>query len=151
MTPAEPTRDASLAMDAYARRLAARLNETGDDLPHDITERLRAARMQALERRRRPQAQAVLQPVSSLSLLYAGAAASGSGGDGRGGWWRALASAVPLTALLAGLVFINLSHEQVLGSDGSDVDAALLADDLPPSAYADPGFVQYLRSPGQNH
>jgi hypothetical protein len=29
------------------------------------------------------------------------------------------------------------------------VDAALLTDDLPPSAYADPGFAQFLKSGGE--
>jgi hypothetical protein len=28
----------------------------------------------------------------------------------------------------------------------AEVDTALLTDDLPPSAYADPGFVQFLRA-----
>jgi len=28
------------------------------------------------------------------------------------------------------------------------MDAALLADDLPPAAYSDPGFVQFLKSGG---
>ena len=30
----------------------------------------------------------------------------------------------------------------------AEVDAALLTDDLPPAAYADPGFAQYLKSSG---
>jgi hypothetical protein len=33
-------------------------------------------------------------------------------------------------------------------SELAEVDAALLTDDLPPSAYADPGFVQFLKSGG---
>ncbi len=31
----------------------------------------------------------------------------------------------------------------------AEVDAALLTDDLPPSAYADPGFLQYLKTTAQ--
>ncbi|MBC7727039.1 MAG: DUF3619 family protein, partial [Microbacteriaceae bacterium] len=34
-------------------------------------------------------------------------------------------------------------------SEVAEVDAAILTDDLPPSAYADPGFAQFLRSGGQ--
>ena len=30
----------------------------------------------------------------------------------------------------------------------AEVDAALLTDDLPPAAYADPGFVQFLKTSG---
>ena len=36
------------ACDVYARRLAARLDDSTGELPHDISERLRAARVQAL-------------------------------------------------------------------------------------------------------
>jgi hypothetical protein len=30
-------------------------------------------------------------------------------------------------------------------SEVAEVDAALLTDDLPPAAYADPGFIQFLK------
>jgi len=149
--PPEPSAESTLAGDAYARRIAARLTEGSTDLPYDITERLRAARMQALARRKRAVALAPAvrhAPQTQIVHLGGGAAAlSGMpGGDqSRGGWWRAWASAVPLLALLGGLVFINLSQDDSLASELAEVDAALLADDLPPSAYADPGFVQYLR------
>ena len=57
-------------------------------------------------------------------------------------------TSVPLLALLAGLVFINASQDERQATELAEVDAALLADDLPLSAYADPGFVQYLRVSG---
>jgi len=139
-------------MDAFARRIAARLTEASSDLPYDVAERLRAARMQALERRKRPAAVHATHSVAQDSIVHlgGGAAALGGGGGEGGTWWRALVSAVPLTALLAGLVFINISQDETLATEMAEVDTALLADDLPPSAYADPGFVQYLRASGQN-
>ena len=36
-----------------------------------------------------------------------------------------------------------------VASEIAEVDAALLTGDLPPSAYADPGFVQFLKSSHQ--
>lgn len=148
----EPPAEALLAGDAYARRITALLTEASDELPHDITERLRAGRMQALARRKRPAAQAAVQPLGASAVLHAGGGAavlgSSPGAAGPTGWWRTLASAVPLLALLLGLAFINATQDASLASDMAEVDAALLADDLPPSAYADPGFVQYLRSSG---
>lgn len=147
----EPSPEPALTGDAYARRLTARLSEGTAELPHDITERLRAARMQALARRKRAVVSVPVvrhAPQTQVVLVGGGAAALGSmpgGGQLHAGWWRAAVSAVPLLALLGGLVFINLSHDESLGSELAEVDAALLSDDLPPSAYADPGFVQYLR------
>ncbi len=53
---------------------------------------------------------------------------------------------MPVIALVAGLWGIHryYKHEQVQAA--TDVDMALLTDDLPPSAYADPGFAEFLRS-----
>ena len=61
----EPSMQANQAADAYARRLTARLTHGNADLPYDITERLRAARMQALAQRKRPAIQTVQQTESA--------------------------------------------------------------------------------------
>ena len=146
----EPSAQAALASDAYARRLTARLTEGSAELPYDITERLRAARMQALAQRKRPAIQTVQQTESATQILVHGASAS-LGGWGRegGNWWRAVMSAVPLVALVIGLFVVNMEQDDAVASEIAEVDAALLTGDLPPSAYADPGFVQFLKSSHQ--
>ena len=47
--------------------------------------------------------------------------------------------------LLVGLIAIDqwMTREQVLTA--AEIDAQLLSDDLPPAAYTDPGFAEYLR------
>ena len=45
-----------------------------------------------------------------------------------------------------GLVTINLVQDDDRTAEVAELDAALLTDDLPPEAYADPGFLQYLKS-----
>jgi hypothetical protein len=62
------------------------------------------------------------------------------------GWWQSLLSAVPVLALLAGLVVIQMDLDETGILEVAEVDAALLADDLPPAAYSDPGFVQFLKT-----
>ena len=141
-----PPASAELAADRYARRVTARLTEGADALPYDISERLRAARMQALDKRRKP----VVVPVREIAaaplvVSSDGSATLGWGGEG-GNWWRALMSAVPLTALVVGLVFINIAQDENIAHEIAEVDTALLTDDLPPSAYADPGFLQFLKT-----
>ena len=54
--------------------------------------------------------------------------------------------ALPLIALVVGLVAINIIQDDDRTSELAEVDAALLTDDLPPDAYADPGFVQFLKT-----
>lgn len=143
----EPTAEIAQAADAYARRITARLTHGNVGLPYDITERLRAARMQALGKRKRPVARPVRQAAAATQLSISGSTAALGGWGGEGGnWWRALVSAVPLAALLVGLVFINMVQDETVTAEIAEVDAALLTDDLPPSAYADPGFLQFLKS-----
>jgi hypothetical protein len=119
----------------FGRRVAMRLSAGSHELPYEVRERLRAARVRALEARRQP----AVAPVVV----------------GRGGsatlalqrlWLHRVASVLPLVVLAGGLVLINAVQSDRRATELAEVDAALLTDDLPPAAYADPGFVQYLKS-----
>jgi hypothetical protein len=56
-----------------------------------------------------------------------------------------VASVLPLLLLVLGLMLIQHLHNQAEIHAAAEVDAALLADDLPPEAYSDPGFVVFLK------
>ena len=43
---------------------------------------------------------------------------------------------------------INVIQNDNRAEEVAEVDAALLTDDLPPAAYADPGFMQFLNGTG---
>ena len=119
----------------FGRRVAARLTAGSLDLPHDSAERLRAARVQALSRRK------VVQLRTAAAVVAAGGAAVLGGG-----WWTRVASIAPLVALVVGLVTVSILQEERRTSELADVDAALLTDELPPAAYTDPGFLQFLKT-----
>ena len=145
------TAHANTAVDRFALRVTARLTSGTAELPYDISERLRASRMQALAKRKKAAAHAhVAAPVI---IRNGGSAVLGRGGEGgrSGGWWNAMISAVPLLALVAGLVMINMAQDESSTNDVAEVDAALLTDDLPPAAYSDPGFVQFLKTSAQKN
>lgn len=55
-------------------------------------------------------------------------------------------SLVPLLALIAGLVTIQMAGTNQIAEELAELDAAILTDDLPPDAYADPGFAQFLKA-----
>lgn len=131
-----------MAADRFARRVTARLSSGTDALSYDVSERLRAARMQALAKRK----VAVQVRRAAPAVLHSGNTAVLGGGSERGGWWSALVSAVPVMALLVGLVVINAVQDEKGTSEVAEVDAALLTDELPPAAYSDPGFVQFLKT-----
>jgi hypothetical protein len=129
----------------YALRVAARLNEASRELPHDISERLKAALERArLARRHEATASDVyLAGGGSASLLLG---SRGRGGS-FGGWWLRLAALIPVAALLGGFVLIERLHLKSQIETAAEIDAALLADDVPPDAYSDPGFVEFLKAP----
>lgn len=123
----------------FALRLTAHLHGGAQALPHDITERLRFSRERALASRRA----LVTEATAPVMAQAAGrAAALGSPPS----LWLRLVSALPLVVLLAGLVFIQHHHDLQQIEVAAEIDSALLADDLPPMAYGDPGFSEFLRS-----
>ena len=121
-------------------RLAARLTEQNQGLAGDISERLRVARDQAVQRAR---AARMLSPVAAPALARASSGSVAVGPDTP--WWLRLVSATPLLVLLAGLLLIQHTHELSQIRAAAEVDADLLADDLPPDAYSDPGFFEFLK------
>ncbi len=121
----------------YALRVAARLTEQTHSLPHDVIERLRFARERALERAR----QVALRSAASVTGSAGGTLTLG----GETGWWWRVASLAPVLALVAGLVLIQQQNDSEQTRLAADIDAALLADDLPPAAYTDAGFAEFLR------
>ena len=134
------------AMQLQARlggQLAAVLSEGVRALPHDITERLRFGREQALAKAR--EMRLAPQPAASNAAWLNSAGTLVLGGP-IPGWHRAL-SLFPLLMLVGGMFLIDhwATREQVVAV--ADVDAVLLADDLPPTAYQDTGFIEFLRTP----
>ena len=127
-----------------AMRLAAALTEHQlEAVNPDIEARLSFAREQAMAAARK--AQRVLAP--SVLGASGGAAVLGGGpGTDSTPWWLRLGSLVPLAVLLAGLVLIDNHYTRSQIDAAVDVDAAILADDLPPEAYRDRGFVEFLKT-----
>lgn len=127
----------------FGMLVSAQLSAGTQQLPHDVTERLRHARQVALARR---QTASSMQFNGATSGTSSAATMSfGSGGKGKS-WWTSLTVLVPLAALLLGLSLIEHFHLQDQIAAAAEVDAALLSDDLPPAAYSDPGFVEFLKT-----
>jgi hypothetical protein len=127
-------------VDQVGQAIARQLNEHAIDLPHDISERLRVARMQAISLRK-PEPVRVLAP----QLVPAMGTSMGNLEEGLNLWSR-LASALPLIALLFGLATIHIFQNEFRANEIAQLDAELLTDDLPPNAYTDPGFLVFLKS-----
>lgn len=136
-------RRGDLLQERFARRVAAALTEQQTVQPRqDIEERLRIAREQALTRARKGKQASAAPTVTSST---AGGAAILGGPGNSSPWWLRLSSLLPLAVLLAGLFLIDRHYTQSQIEAAAEVDAAILADDLPPEAYRDPGFAEFLK------
>jgi hypothetical protein len=131
---------ATSAQDLLGKRLTKMLDDN-TDLSYEVTERLRAARTRALSLRRiaQPQLQtaqeiqtqngsALLKFPSQIQLFL-----------------QTFGSIIPLLGLVAGLVLIHEFHNDQSALELAEIDSALLIDDLPPNAYTDSSFLDYLK------
>ena len=130
----------TLLQDRFALKTVSYLSAGAADLPYDISERLRAARAQAVSQRKITKIQMVSTAVSAGS----GAALTWGSDEGLS-WWGRIGSVLPLIALVVGLLAINSFQSDNRARELAEVDSALLTDELPPAAFADPGFVQFLK------
>jgi hypothetical protein len=139
-----PERRSEVLQARFAQRVAAALTEGQRANPRrDIEERLRVAREQALGRARE-----TLRGATAPAVVATGGGTLALGGpsdEGGAPWWLRLSSLLPLAVLLVGLFMIDRHYTQSQIEAAAEVDAALLADDLPPEAYRDPGFAEFLK------
>ena len=118
---------------AYKIRHA--LNDNLDNLPASTTDRLAAARAQALARKkadapvRAKSRQRTAFDVSSLFSMQ---------------WVARAAVVAPLLAMVAGMVGVYQYEHEQRAAELAELDAAVLSDDLPLTAYTDHGFNAYL-------
>lgn len=131
------------AQERFARTLVAHLNHSQEALPYVVTERLRAAREQAVAQRKRASTP-LLQHAPAAQLQTAGA--GGGLHDNTPVWLRRALTLLPLLALAIGLVTISVQQDQRATVGVAELDAELLTSALPPDAYTDPGFLHFLQT-----
>lgn len=129
-----------ILQDRFALKIAARLSDGCDELPHDVSERLRFARAQAVAKRKIATNQSVGLPLGG------GPAATLGTLEEHVGLWNRVGAALIVLALVLGLVAIHATQNDRVAQEMAQLDAALLTDDLPLAAYADPGFSQFLKA-----
>jgi hypothetical protein len=139
-----PQQRADVLQDRFGLKTASYLSAGNADLPRDVSERLRAARAQAVSRRK------IAKTQTAGNVVNAGGSAALTWGSEEGlSWWGRIGSVLPLIALVIGLLAISSIQDDNRAQELAEVDSALLTDILPPAAFADPGFVQFLKATRQ--
>ncbi|MDQ7968486.1 MAG: DUF3619 family protein [Oxalicibacterium faecigallinarum] len=125
-----------------AYRLRHALDERTHELPENVRERLSSARKIALSHKK----SSVEAPVAVLQPAMVGrTSAFRQQGEEHGfAWLGRMSVLVPLAALVFGIVGIYQyeQHQQML--ELAAIDAEVLTDDLPLSAYLDHGFDAFV-------
>jgi hypothetical protein len=123
----------------FAYKVRHALNEHLDELPAATTDRLSAARKAAMARKKpdAPVKAAQTQLAGNIGALFSFSSL------GR------MSVAIPLMALVAGLAGIYQYEEQQRLEEIAELDAAVLSDELPLTAYLDQGFNAYLAQRAQ--
>ncbi|MEO7497013.1 MAG: DUF3619 family protein [Massilia sp.] len=118
----------------FAYKVRHALNEKLDDLPASTTDRLASARQLALSRKKAdaPVRRATRKGAGLLGGLMAQFTLVRMG------------VAIPLLAMVIGLAAVYHVEEQEHIAELAALDAAVLSDELPLTAYLDHGFNAYL-------
>jgi hypothetical protein len=117
---------------AYKIRHA--LNDNLDNLPASTTDRLAGARAAALARKK---ADAPFRATQQRASFDLGALFSMQ-------WVARAAVVAPLLLMAAGMVGVYQYEHEQRAAELAELDAAVLSDDLPLTAYTDHGFNAYL-------
>lgn len=132
----------------FAYKIRHALNENLDHLPQPAADRLAAARRLAVSRKKKESALRGLfiHPVLSAQGAHGSGGTEGGTGmpGGRLAWLWRMGVAVPLIVVAFGLAGIYQFEQQRRISDTAEIDAEMLADELPISAYLDQGFNAFL-------
>ena len=123
----------------FAYKVRHALNQHLDDLPESTADRLASARKTALSRKKSGSG------VKLAQRRLAGGFGSLFSFDFAG----RVAVAVPIMALVIGLAGIYEYEEEQRIAEIAELDAAVLSDELPLTAYLDQGFNAYLAKQAQ--
>ncbi len=127
----------------FAYKVRHALNEKIDLLPENVVEKLASSRNFALSRKK---------AHSPLRVFVRQHALAGYVGDFFSHpstyWLSRMATLATLAVLVTGLMGIYQAEEQHQINETANMDVAVLSDELPPNAYLDPGFKNFLSKRG---
>jgi hypothetical protein len=123
--------------DQFGLTAAALLRQGTQSLPAGIKDRLYAARLKALS---------VKKPEKVRIEQHILASSSGNWSSGSRSFWDNVGWVAPLVVLVFGLIGIAQWQQDSRINDIAELDVALLTDDVPPDAYADSGFLGFLKN-----
>lgn len=124
--------------DQFGKRVAKLLDAQSHELSNDVQDRLLQARTIAITR-------AKSEPIFILDRQLASAGYRLDAPRFTNPMWSFATWLIPLAIVVVGLIAITEWQEDLRIKDIATVDIALLTDDVPPTAFADNGYMAYLK------
>ena len=131
----------------FAYQVRRALDEQISDLPQSTVDRLSAARKLAIARKKPEAVAYVVAPQRRCAGISSGK--SGNPFSNSMNWMVRVGIAIPLIVLVIGAFGIYQYEEERRIDELAELDAAVLSDELPLSAYLDHGFDTYLNKHGE--
>jgi len=124
--------------DQFGKRVANLLDAQSQQLDGNLQDRLLQSRTLAMSRVKQ-------EPNFILDRQMAGAGHHFDAPRFGNPMWSFATWLIPLAVVVLGLIAIVEWQEDLRIKDIATVDIALLTDDVPPSAFADNGYMAYLK------
>lgn len=131
------------AVERFGAALGRELRKGELAVPHDIRERLRVARMAAMQAHQT----ALARQAAEQELAEDAAQHQRQVDAQRAGWWRKVLAVLPFAAATGvGAIFMQGAVSDDVPAQQVQSDLHLLSSDVPPSAFTDPAFMHYLKT-----
>jgi hypothetical protein len=122
----------------FASKVRLALNQSANLLDDRVIQKLAQARTHAIARRKQ-------DGLWQSAPVLAPALARGGSVNTSNSTWRVRAGwLIPAIAVVLGLFLLHENQQTSRAEELAKIDAEMLADDLPISAYLDKGFNRYL-------
>jgi glutathione S-transferase len=125
--------------DRFGWQIRQWLNRSAMDVSPTVQNRLELARKQALSRQRKAARRVLVAETALAAERFAKKTAPFDG------WFSGFGAAMPALAVVLGLFFMSDAQMNGEARRLADIDAMVLGDELPISAYMDDGFSAYLK------
>ncbi len=133
----------------FAYKVRRALDEQITSLPESTVDRLSAARKLAIARKKPESVAFATAPALRLAGGHGSRSRSGNPFDDSISWLVRVGIAVPLIVLVIGAFGIYQYEEERRIDELAELDAVVLSDELPLTAYLDHGFDTYLNKHGE--
>ncbi len=127
----------------FSLQIRKALDESAEKLPFKVTHRLGAASELALSRMQSmPVGFAGLAPANARSVASTSLSSTAT-------IWRYTATLLPVLIIVIGMIAMQVWDVSAKADELAEVDAEMLADEVPIDTYADRGFGVFLKNTKQ--